>query len=229
MKKEIIKFYSIYKLYVFPAVVALCSLFLIVFAIYPQTVKLIDGQRVASELISKSKFLETKVQALESYNKDDLLRKTGIVLYALPSEKDYGNVLTMLQQLVAQSGFSITSITVGNATGKLGNLESFEVKLDLKGSRILLQILLENLENSPRLVRIKSIDVSSGQSQQDIDISLVLQVLYSKLPQDFGMTDSPLPELDQKDENMISALEKVSAENMAPSAESPRGKVNPFE
>lgn len=229
MKKEIIKLYSEYKLYAFPIVVALSSLFLIVFAIYPQTVKLIDGQSLASELVNKSKFLEMKVQALEGYNEDELSRKVGFVLYALPSEKDYGNVLTMLQQLITQLGFSITSIAVGNATGKVGNSESFEVKLDLKGSRILLQILLDNLENSPRLVRIKNIDVSSKQNQRDIDISLVLQVLYSKLPQDFGMIDSPLPELNQKDESLISVLEKISTTASASSIQSPRGKSNPFE
>ncbi len=232
MKKDIVKFYSEYRIYIFPAIVALSSLFLIVFAIYPQTMQLIDGQKTASELVNRSKFLDIKVAALESYDERDLSRKVGFVLNSLPAEKDYGNILTLLQQIVLQSGFSMTSVSVGNSAGKVGNVDSFEVKLDLKGSQILLQTLLNNFDSSPRLVRIKSIDVSSNQSQQNIEVSLALQILYSALPQNFGKTDSPLPELDQKDEELISTLERSSGAMQGLSGDSsggPRGKANPFD
>lgn len=232
MKKDIVKFYSEYRIYIFPAIVALSSLFLIVFAIYPQTMQLIDGQKTASELINRSKFLDIKVAALESYDERDLSRKVGFVLNSLPAEKDYGNILTLLQQIVLQSGFSMTSVSVGNSAGKVGNVDSFEVKLDLIGSQGLLQTLLDNFDSSPRLVRIKSIDVSSNQSQQNIEVSLALQILYSALPQNFGKTDSPLLELNQKDEELISTLERSSGVMQGLSGDSsgsPRGKPNPFE
>ncbi|MDO8573987.1 MAG: type 4a pilus biogenesis protein PilO [Candidatus Daviesbacteria bacterium] len=229
MKKEIIKFYSDYKLYIFPAIVALSSLFLIIFAIYPQTVKLIEGQKTASDLINRSKFLDIKVVALESYDGTDLANKVGFVLNALPAEKDYGNILTLLSQLVSQSGFSIASINVGNSSGKVGNLDTFEVKLDIIGVQALLQTLLSNIESSPRLIRVKSIDVSSNQGKGNIAVSLALQVLYAALPQNFGAPDSPLPQLSQSDESLISTLEKSSAGTQITSGSSPRGKSNPFE
>lgn len=227
MKKEINKFYSEYKLYIFPAVVTLSSLFLIIFAIYPQTVKLIENQKTATELINRSKFLDIKVTALEGYDEKDLERKVGLVLNTLPAEKDYGNVLTLLSQLVLQSGFSISSITIGNSAGKVGSAESLEVKMDITGPRVLLQTLLDNLDSSSRLVRVKSIDVSS--SQGSISVSLAVQVLYAGSPKDYGTIDSSLPELNQNDEGLISTLERLNKPVLESDVESPRGKANPFE
>ncbi|MDO8573527.1 MAG: hypothetical protein Q7R77_02125 [Candidatus Daviesbacteria bacterium] len=228
MKKEIIKFYSKYRLYIFPAIVSLSSLFLIVFAIYPQTMKLIAGQKSTEKLINRSKLLDIKVAALENLNDKDLSRKVELVLNALPPEKDFGNTFALLQQLVIQPGFSMTSITVSNSSAKVGNSDSFDVKLELKGPRILLSTILNNLDNSPRLIRVKSIDVSSNQGQQNVDVALALQVLYAALPQNYGMIDSPLPELSQNDEGLISTLESIKR-TIPATAESPRGKSNPFE
>ncbi|MBI2196744.1 hypothetical protein HYU45_04020 [Candidatus Daviesbacteria bacterium] len=232
MKKEdLIKFYSKYKLYIFPAVVAISSIFLSLFVIYPQVNKLIDNQQAIGDLINKSDFLENKVNALESYDSEDLLRKLEYALVTLPGEKDFGIVLGSLQKLTIESGFNIGSISFGSGAGKSGNSESFEVKLDIKGPRAGLQTLLSNLENSPRLIRVKSINVSSNQASQALDIALAVEVLYSPLPKNFGSPDSPVPELSQKDEELIARL--INEGTIIPGTlfipSSPKGKSNPFE
>lgn len=235
MKREkLIQFYQTYRLYIFPIVVALSSLFLIIFAIYPQTVKLIITQKATDDLINKSKFLETKAAALENYNEEDLSQKVGYALGVFPADKDYGNILTLLQQQVVKSGFSINSISFSNAGNKLGNSQSFEVKLEVKGAKALLQSLLNNLEDSPRLIKVNSIDITFNQISQALDASLLLQVLYSAIPNSFGTADSPLPELSQKDQELLTTLAKTSETSVIFPAQSanqvsPRGKANPFE
>src|SRR3989304_7777764 len=98
MKKEIlIKFYTTYRLYIFPAVVGLSSLFLIVFAIYPQVIALINNQKLFGELIDQSKFLEAKADTLESYDENDLARKVNLVIPAYPQDNDFGRILDVLQ------------------------------------------------------------------------------------------------------------------------------------
>lgn len=231
MKKEtIIQFYLRYRLYIFPAIVAMSSLFLIIFEIYPQTAKLIENQKVAGDLTNKSKFLATKVVALENLNGEDLSQKVGIALNAFPADKDYGNILGLLQGLTAQSGFTISSIALGNTSGKLGNASSFEIKLEIKGPRNLFQSFLSNLENSPRIMRVSSIDISSTQAQEVLDAALVIEVLYSPAPQSFGTADSPLPSLSQKEEELLTTLSKTAL-TVTPSVSAPsqRGKANPFE
>ena len=231
MKNEAIaRFYSNYKLYIFPIIVALANLFLIVFVIYPQTVKLISNQEAIGGLVAKSKFLETKVVALESLDGEDLARKVGFALATLPADKDHGNVLGLLQKLTAEFGFGINAISFSNTANKLGNSDSFGVKLDIKGAKVMLQPLLNSLESSRRLFRISSIDISPGQASQALDVSLAIDVLYSSLPQNYGSTDSSLPELSQEDEELIAKLVRLSAIASTSSAmESPRGKANPFE
>lgn len=232
MKKEdIVKFYLKYRFYLFPAAVAASSLFLIMFAIYPQTVKLINNQKTASDLISKSKLLETKVSALESYDEEDLSQKVGYALAVLPADKDFLDVLGLLQEQAVQSGFSITSIALGNTSGKVGSANSYTVRLDMKGAKVLFQSLLDKLENFARLAKIGSIDVISRQSSQSVDTTLEVEVLYSQLPKDFETVDSPLPELSKKDEELIALLIKNSTTLSNPEAILliPKGKPNPFE
>lgn len=235
MKKEIIvKFYSTYKLYIFPAVVVLSSLFLIGFIIIPQISKLIGNQKAIESLSTRSKLLETKVFALESYDENDLSKKAGITLSILPVDKDYVNILGLLQQLTAKSGFSITSVSLGEGGNKLNKTDSYTVKLQVKGTRVLFESLLNSLESSPRLIKVNSIDISSNQASQEIEAALAIDVLYSKLPQNFGTEDSILPEISQKDEELLTSLSQVSeavSMEASPSAgiSSPRGKSNPFE
>lgn len=230
MKREdLIKFYNTYRLYIFPAVVAFSSIFLIIFAIYPQTIKLINNQKTAGQIMDKSRFLESKVSALESYNEEDLSHKLTIALSAFPPEKDFGNALGLIQQLVISSGFTITSISLGNSQSKIGNSDSFSVSLDVKGNKALLQNLLDNLESSPRLLKIGTIDISSSQIYESLDVNLHLEVLYSLPPQTAGESDSPIPELSQKDEEVLITLSRMNAAVPKPNLQSPRGKSNPFE
>ncbi len=232
MKKEtIIKFYSLYKLYIFPGIVTLSCLFLVVFAIYPQMSKFITSQKVEGNLLTKSKFLVDKVQALESYSGEDLSRKVEFALASYPVEKDLGNVIGTLQQLIVKSGFNIVSFSVGNSATEQGSL-SFGVKLEVKGSRALFPTLLSNLENSSRLMRVIAIETSSNNTSSVMDVSLSLAVLYSLPPKDFGSIDSPIPKLSQKDEELITRLAgngTISNISSTTTTSVPRGKVNPFE
>ncbi len=231
MKKEnLTKFYSNYRAQIFPVVVALASLFLIVFVIYPQTAKLISNQKTMDDLTNKSKFLETKVTALEGYDQEDLSRKVEYVMAAYPSDKDFGNVLSILQQLTAQSGFIINAISF-NSSAAIGGVDSFEVKLEIRGVKIMFQTLLNNLENYPRLIKIKSMDISSNQTDQALGASLTIEVLFAPVPQNFGSADSPLPNLSQKDEELISTISKASTVVLSPENIQliPRGKSNPFD
>lgn len=229
-KENLTKFYQTYKLYIFPAVVALSSLFLTFFVILPQTVKLITNQQAADGFLNRTKILETKVSALESFNNEDLSQKLRLTLASFPADRDYGNILGLVQQLVSQSGFSLESITLGTSAQKFGSSDSFGVKLNVKGPRLIFPILLNNLESSTRLLRVTDIDVSSGQNQF-IDAAIVLDVLYSGLPKGVGTIDSPLPELSQKDEELINALTGPSnvVAPAAPVGSSSKGKLNPFE
>lgn len=235
MKKEtLLIFYRNYKPHVFSAIVAFSSLILIIFVIYPQTAKLITGQKAEREIANKSKFLESKVQALEGYDSEDLNQKVNFALGAYPTEKDFVFEIGLLQNLVSQSGFSITSMTLGSSSQAGTNFQSYSIKLEVIGPQTLLQVLLNNIERSSRLMKVGSIETAIGRDIQQTGISLIIDVYYSSAPTAFGSIDSPLPSLSEKDQEVIAKLAKAGAgaapANLLLTAPlGPRGKLNPFE
>lgn len=233
MKKELItKFYLTYRLFIFPAIVILSSLILIVFVIFPQVSKLISDQSVQVSLTNKSKFLEVKAQTLDNYDAEDLANKVNYTLASYPSDKDYGVVIGLISNLVSQSGFSLTSMTIGNLGSKTVKSPSYAISLSVIGSRNLVNMLISNIENSIRLMRIGSISISNTKDQQTVELVLSLDILYAPVPGSFGGIDSALPDLSEKDEALLVKLaESVPVVNLTSVNVplSPRGKVNPFE
>jgi len=235
MKKEtFLKFYSSYKLFIFPAVVTFSSLILIILVILPQTLKLITNQKIGDDLLTKSQSLEVKAQTLESINENDLTRNVGYALAVFPSDKDFGNVVGLIQKITSQTGFNIVSLNLGGNTASKTGTQSFSVTLQLAGSKALLPNLLSAFENASRLMRVGSLEVSSVVGGGGVQVSLGLDVLYSPAPKDFGTVDSPLPQLSAKDEELLVKLARVGGQGVSGGGSSgfvstPRGKVNPFE
>ncbi len=236
-KDEIIKLYQAQRLYIFPSLVALASLILIILVIYPQTIKLITNQKVKGEIFNKSQFLEAKAQSLESYDPTDLNRQVNFAVGSYPTDRDFVSALALLQSLTLQSGFSITSMSLENASSKGQNAQSqsYNIKIDILGPSPLLPTLFSKIENSPRLMRVSSVELTSGKDSQGAAVSLTVEVLYSSAAGGLGSNDSPLPQLSQKDEEVIAKLAKLgppvrSQQTTAQSVQlGPRGKANPFE
>ncbi len=80
-------------------------------------------------------------------------------------------------------------------------------------------------------MKVNSIQASQGGSQGTA-ISLNIDVLYAAAPEGFGSIDSPLPQLSEKDEEIITKLARsstpISPTQISPIL-GPRGKANPFE
>lgn len=233
-KEEILKFYQDYRLFIFPAIVALSSLILIIFVIYPQAVKLITNNKIEGEIINKSDLLSSKTQALESLDPADLKTKVDYLLYSYPTDKDFVSAMALLQNLTQSAGFNVVSMSLGSSSQAAATDQSYSLKLDILGSTTQLPILLSSIESSARLMRVSNVEVVTGKDAQGVSISLNVDVLYSAAPKEFGSIDSPLPALSDKDEEIIASLARagISAGSQVSQSTAPlgpRGKVNPFE
>lgn len=231
MKKEaLVKFYSTYKLYIFPSAVAISCLILIIFVIYPQLGKLISNNKMAAELQSKAELLEVKAQTLEGLDESDLFSKLNYALLFFPADKDFTNVLGLLQNITSKSSFGILSFALGTQTEEK-ETQGYLVKLEVKGPRFLLPQLLASIENSDRVMRVTSIEVNllPGES---VDVFLGVNALYLSAPSSFGTTDSPLPTLTQEDKQLIATLAKQGGVLKQPAVSAPTvplGKSDPFQ
>lgn len=228
MKKEdLLKFYAQYKLFIFPLVVGISSLILIVFVILPQTIKLVTNQGAEEELFNKSQFLEVKAQDLDNLDQEDLSRKVQYVLGVYPADKDFGNIVGIIQSVTSGAGFNIVALNIGDQ-----NAQNYIITLQVSGPRTLLPLLLSTVEKAPRLIRLDSLEISSTSGSQGIEASLGLNILYSPAPTTFGTVDSPLPTLSSEDEELLTTLASQNpiSEGVEEVVDSgPRGKANPFE
>lgn len=231
-KEEIIKFYDKFKIFIFPTVVGLSSVLLVVLVIFPQVSIYLENQQIAGGLEEKSKFLEKKAQELEGYNGEDLDANVKSALSSYPSDKDYINSLTLLQNIVSQSSFATTVLALGISPDKSGSVKSYTLKLDVLGPTSQLPTLLTNIESSYRLMRVASMETSGGKDGQTT-VSMNIELLYAPAPTGFGSVDSPLPTLSEDEVNILSRLKAVGDLIVAPSEGSvqlgPRGKTDPFQ
>lgn len=232
MKKEaILKFYLNFRLYIFPAVVAVSCLILIIFVIYPQTVKLVQNQKVQGELKEKSEFLEAKATTLENLDEEDLSTKLGYVLTAFPTEHDFGNIVGLLQEIARDNGFTISTLSVQPGSQDSGSSQKYGVKLEAVGSEDLLPRFITSIESSVRIMKVDAIEVTPARAGGAASISLDVAVLYAQAPSSFGGPGSPLPEVSKEDETLIVTLSTFSIPGSLaqPISAQPRGKTNPFE
>src|SRR3989344_6562377 len=217
MSDELIRLYQVHKLYIFPIIVGLSSLILIIFIIYPQTVKLISNQQVSGEMFNKSQFLETKVQALESYDVDSLKSQVSFALGFYPTDKDIVPILGLLQNLAAESGFSVISMSLsgGGIKNQSSKAQSYGVKLEVLGPTQFLPSFLSKIEGSQRLMRVGSVDVTSAGSSKGSSVAIEVDVLYSTSSNDLGSIDSQLPELSQKNQEVIARLASLNKNSIS--------------
>lgn len=210
MSKEGLKeFYQKNRGLIFPVLVGLASLLLIFLVLIPQIGNLISNNSSLTQVQEKSRFLEVKASELQNVDEVQLQKDLNISLNALPSNKDYLEVINLIQALLPQSGFSLNSLQFGQDTNQSAK-PAFTVKMELSGSRSSLNVLLTNFESTYRPMRIASIETNTKeQNSAFISAVILLNIFYSPLPTTLGSVETPLPKLTDKDQELINNLAKV--------------------
>ncbi len=229
-KEELLNLYRQYRIYIYPILVIVATLILIGLVILPQTFRLVSNNKVESDLTNRFKSLEVKAAELKDISQQDLTREVNTALNAFPGEKDYGNVIGVLQNLTTKNEFTILALELNESSeGNLKIGQSYTVKIEVLGQRSRLKNLLDEIESSPRLMKIRSMDITTGRDADTINATLAISIYYSPIPKSVGSIDAPLPKLSQKDEELLLKLEKESPNLGSENLFTPRGKSNPFE
>lgn len=231
---DLLAFYLKYKMILFPSVVVLSCLILVIFVIVPQLMSLLAGRQIQGELTSKREFLEVKARDLQVVNEEDLKAKVNTVLAAFPADKDYANVMIGLQNVAGKWGFKIDSFALSGQDVKVKSSQGYLINLEVSGARALLPSLLNDIENMSRVMRIGALQISGGPDPAGANVSLGIIAFYAPAPSSYGSFDSPLPELSQKDEEIITKLTSIAPvqqddTGVLEEVVIPTGKDNPFE
>ncbi len=222
-------FYAKYKIIVYPVVLGIASLMVIIFIIFPQLGVLLSSQDTINKSAERLKILEVKAEDLKVVDESGINKKLQTAILALPEDKDFTTVISLIRILVAQSGMELTSLQLGQLQGGVSNLNGFSVKMEVKGLMQTFSNLLKIVDNSSRVMRISSIEVNVV-SGNTATATLGVDVYYSPFPKDLGNIEVSLPRLNQEEENLLANIAKSQIASLSGTpALLPRGKVNPFE
>lgn len=226
-KEKLVFIYQRYKLIIFPVVIALSCLILIVFVMIPQLSKFFKNSQIETDFKAKSDFLDTKVEALESLDEKDLQKKVKDVVASFPQEKDFITLITLLQKITSENGFSMTSLSFGG--GGVSKEQGYGITVEVVGPKGIFARLLNNIETSPRLMRVDRIEISSGKAGDAISANLAIAALFAPLPGNLGSVDSPLPPISKGEEELMAKLAGGQEITLTTVDLSSTGKSNPFE
>lgn len=228
MKKEnLALIYQKYRLVIFPVVISLSCFILIVFVMIPQLSKFLKNSRVETDFKAKSEFLDTKVEALESLDEVELQRKVKYVVASFPQEKDFVTLISLLQKITSENGFNMISLSFGGSGSSKD--PGYGILIEVVGPKNIFARLLNNIETSPRLMRIDRIEISSNRSGDAISANLAIAALFAPLPGNLGSIDSPLPSISKGEEELMAKLAGSQEVPLTTVDLSSTGKSNPFE
>lgn len=231
-KEALLGLYQKYQYVVFPVLIILSSFILMGMVIFPQILRLLSNQQVLTGLNQKQQFLDVKAEQLENFNEEDLKEKLNIALLSLPAEKDLSIIVGVLQNIVAESGFNLITLRVGQITTS-SETPGFTVKIELAGPYSTINQLLNRIESGSRVMKVSGVEINQQPGSSGVSATIQIDAFYSPLPSSLGAVDAPLPKLTAKDEELVATLSKTTAAVIGPSTSPsnlpPRGKSNPFE
>lgn len=228
MKKgNLVLIYQKYRLIIFPLAVAFSCLILIVFVMIPQLNKFLKNSKTEADFKAKSEFLDTKVEALESLDERDLQRKLKDVVASFPQEKDFITLITLLQKITSENGFSMISLAFGKSGSSKD--QGYGILIEVTGPKSIFARLLNSIETSSRLMKIENIEISSGKSGDNISANLAIVAFFAPFPNNLGSVDSPLPQISAGEEELMAKLARGQEIPLTIMEFSSTGKSNPFE
>jgi Tfp pilus assembly protein PilO len=162
--------------------VAFCLITVIIvfFLLWPSFQKL---QEVQAEITRKEVEIEGKKEYLSNLDKtkselEERGEEISRIESALPSGSFLPSLFNYLQKTSSESGLILGGISSGSPSSleKSPTVQETTISIDLIGSYSALNNFLVSLEKSARLIRIESIDFSSGEGGRLFTFKLKMKV-----------------------------------------------------
>lgn len=234
-KETLIKFYTQYKLVIFPVLVAVSSLLIIALVIYPSLSELLSSNQKLDNLRSQGKSLEVKAAELAQIDRTQLSNNLRVTLSALPTDQDYVSAIGVVQALSSATAYNITAmqIVANLPSGLPSKIPGFTLRMEMVGPRVTLNTFLGAVESSPRAMKVTGFEATPSRAGDAINVTVNIAVFYSPSPRSLGSADTPLPQFTAEDQTVITNLAKASTIiNQSPGVitggTSSKGKSDPF-
>lgn len=224
--------YFKYRPLLVPGAVLVIAILISTLVTIPQFFKLFETFKKIEELNTNKAFFQNKISALEGVNLELYRRNLDTALIALPVERDIPGVTGELLVALSGSGLVLDGITFSSSESESEKISEYNLKIDVNGNEENLKDFLDRVKVLPRIIKLSSIDVSSGKKDR-LSASIGFVTLYQQLPKQISAVDEAVPLLTPQDSQVLSAIEDkikllptVTPETGV--ATPVKGKLNPF-
>ncbi len=219
------------KYYLKPILAAFSSLVILGVVIVPQIFAYFDVKDKISGVQSRTNNIQAKASELETVDTDLYRQNLEKVFTALPKEKEVPLAMVSLQNIITESGLILDSIKLID-TPVAVNANSYMLNLFVVGQKESLKVFLLGLLQSPRLLKLESIDAQSVKGGAGLEAEIQVSVYFDPASTITTNIDQPLPKLSAGEEELLNRIiSQLSANNLPISAENidiPSGKSDPF-
>lgn len=210
--------------YVLPLIAILFVVAIVLFVVQPKITEIQTlQQKKAAEEERKEKLDQklTKLQQLDN-NKTELLAQLTALTIALPNQKEAPALIIQLQKMAQESNVDIQGIqlspgklindTVLAANSKTG--PSIAFTLSLRGDYEAVKTFMGKVYNSKRLINMESINLSTGNSQDEtggVTVTSNMIAYYQALPPTPKDETDSIPVLSEEDTRIYSLLQTYNS------------------
>lgn len=219
-----------YRYIIFPVISCTISFALLIFVVFGQISNSLKQQAEISDLQKKVVELTKKNSDLERIDDTSFAKYLNTSLMALPEEKDITGVIGQLLYLLQSNNLNLDNLNFSSVTPE-GNLETYQIRLEIQGSSPEIRNFIDNLNSVPRIVKLNNLELNSNRNTQKVQAVISLKTYFKKQPSAIGGAEEPLIKPTEADLKLLSKIEeKIKIIPLASSqdATSPKGKSDPF-
>ena len=231
MKTQLTAIWVKYQIYIWPILGGGISIGLLAIVIIPQLFKVFETNKKIAETNQKIGLLNKKVSDLKQINLTEYKDNYSRLNTVLPTQVDVPSAISQIQSLAANSNTQIVSFSVAlpSADAKTDN---FSISLEFKGTSDAIKNFIEQLKKAPRIMTIKTIDMSADKTASVFNVSLNLQTYYQQQKTVLSSVEDKITLLSDKDKEALQNID-ISVRSIPIVSEEtitgPKGKLNPFE
>ena len=219
------------KYYLKPILAAVSSLIILGVVIIPQIIAYFDVRNKISNVDLRVNSLQAKAAELEAIDEGVYQKNLDTVFNALPKEKEIPLTMVALQSIITESGLILESIKLID-TPAATNSNSYLLNLFVVGQKESLKTFLLGLLQSPRVLKLESIDAQSVKGGAGLEAEIQISAYFDPASSVTTNLDQPLPKLNAAEEELLNKIiSQLSANNLPISVENiniPSGKSDPF-
>lgn len=239
MKQVFLTFYKDNKYLVWLALVGSLAGVILVFAIFPQIQALIKDRQNLADAKTKLQVLDSKNSLLGNLDDTALKQNLQTAVIALPEDIEPSSAFGVLQQTAYVSGVNIAAMEFSASRVTAGQgIPSFSINVVAVSTKSNLGLFLKNLTQSPVVMNISGLNISSTGTNNLLAANLQIEAFYSPPPDNSDLAGKPLPKISPEEEQIMADLATYNANSNFSSVASnsnpqtsvllPRGKDDPF-